>query len=511
MISPCFSLLKPIICRFMWVDLQIKNLCNNERFHFESDVRAELGKLPKGLMETYSRIFETILAYPEQSRLLTMKTLKWIMCARRHLSPAELIMAISVGSIQPPNLDKDTILRFCNNLVTWDSKLDVLRFAHRSVQEFLEETSFKITDAHAMAAETCLWVLCLPNQTTGPTGTWIKTDNQVESYYAEHWGHHIRISGQQSEDSKISLLQKQFFNSLARPSKAYLEWAARKLSCYQAHGYPTYDIHRTPLFTAAHYGLTESVRFLLAANVQKTTLHTALLIAANAGHEPVVHLLIDHGVDPTLPDKSGNTALHIAAGGGHISIFEMPLDNGVDPRLQTGFGENIAKQKSITQRLLDNKASPHLRDASKHTALSFAARREYESVVYLLLKRGADPNRLNRSGETALFFASSGGYEPIVQLLLDHNAHPHILDNDGNTSLFLAAVEGHKPVVQLLLEHGANPDTPNRLGETALATAAKRGHHPVVQLLFDNQRRPKGPTRAAELSAGPDGLAHFVS
>lgn len=485
-----FGLQKLIIGRFMWVDLQIKNLCNNDRFHLEADVRAELGKLPKDLKATYSKIFEKILAYPEQSRLLTMETLKWIMCARRPLSPAELIMALSVGSARLLDLDKEAILRLCNNLVTWDSEMDVLRFAHLSVQEFLEETSCKAANAHSMAAETCLSVLCLPNKTTGPTGVWTKTGNQVEPYYAEHWGHHVRICGQQPENHNIFRLEKQFFNSSAQPSKAYLEWAARKLSCYQAHGNPTYDIHRTPLFTAAHYGLTESVQFLLEAGSQNTTLQTALFIAASTGHEPVVHLLIKNGADLTLSDRSGNTALHIAASGGHMSMFEPPIGNGADPRLQAESGGNIATSKSIIQRLLDNSAGPHLQSEFGYTALSFAARGEHESVVRLLLKSGADPNHQNRSGQTALSFASSGGHEQVVQLLLDSNARPQILDSDGNTPLFLAAGEGHEPVVQLLLDHGANPDTANRFGETALAIANRRGHIPVVQLLLDSQLQP---------------------
>lgn len=498
-----FGLLKLIVGRFMWVDLQIKNLCNNDRFHLEDDVRAELGKLPKDLKTTYSKIFETILAYSEQSRLLTMKTLKWIMCARRPLSPAELIMALSVGSTRPLDLDREAILRFCNNLVTWDSELDVLRFAHLSVQEFLEETPCKTADAHAMAAETCLLALCLPNQTTGSLCVWTETGNQVEPYYAEHWGHHIRICGQQSENSNISLLQKRFFTSSARPSKAYLEWAARKLSCYQAHGNPTYDIHRTPLFTAAHYGLTESVRFLLEADSQNTILQTALFIAASAGHEPVVHLLIENGADPSLSDRFGNTALHIAASGGHMSMLEPSIGNGADPHPQAESGENIAGHKSIIQRLLDNGAGPHLQNEFGHTALSFAVRREHEAVVHLLLESGADPNHPNRSGQTALFFASSRGHEPVVQLLLNNNAHPHILDNDGNTSLFLAAGEGHEPVVQLLLDHGVNPDIPNRFGETALAIATRRGHIPVIQLLLDSQLQPKGLTRSQGYRLGP--------
>lgn len=470
----------------MWVDLQIKNLCDNDRFHFEVDIRAELGKLPRGLKETYSKIFHTILAYQDRSKLLTMRTLKWVMCARRPLSPAELIMAISVdldnNIAQPPSLDKETILRFCNNLVIWDCELDVLRFSHLSVQEFLEETSFKIADAHSMAAETCLHVLCSSNQQTRRNrSAWTKMDGQAEPYYDEQWGHHVRICGQQSENSIITILQKEFFHSSAQPSKAYIEWATRKGLCYQAYGHPTYDIHRTPLFTAAHYGLSDSVRYLLAMDIrgaQPLNLQTALFIAASAGHEPIVHLLIDNGANPKLPDRSGNTPLHIAASGGHMSMF----DNGADPSLQSGAGL-------------------HLRSESRHTALSFAARGGHESVVHLLLNNGADPNRPNRSGETALFFASSGGYEPVVQLLLDKGADPRISDNDGNTALFLAAGEGHEPVVQLLLNHGVNPNLLNKSGELALSVAARRGHNSVVQMLHNNAD-PNGSCNPTLLLSG---------
>lgn len=388
----------------MWVDLQIKNLCDNDRFHIPADIRAELGKLPKGLKETYSKIFHKISAYPDRSKLITMRALKWVMCAQRPLSPAELIMAISVdldtNLLQPLPLDKETILRCCNNLVIWDRELDVVRFAHRSVQEFLEETFFKITEAHVMAAETCLRVLCLPNQLAWRT----KIDGQTESYYDEQWGHHIRICGQQPEKSLITSLQRQFFHSSARPSKAYTEWTTRKELYYQAHGHPKYDTHHTPLFTAAHYGLTESVRYLMTtdiSNPRPPSLQTALFIAASTGHEPVVNLLLSNGADPNHSNKSKETALLLASSGGHEPVVQLLLKNGADP---------------------------HISDNDGNTALFLAAGEGHELVVQLLLDCGANPNLLNKLGEPPLLNATRRGHNSVVQML-HNNAHRNASSN----------------------------------------------------------------------------------
>lgn len=412
------SLQNLTIGRFMWADLQIKNLCDNDRPHLPADIRAELGKLPKGLKETYSKIFHEISAYPDRSRLITMRALKWVMCAQRPLSPAELIVAISVdldtNLPQPLPLDKETILRFCNNLVIWDRELDVVRFAHRSVQEFLEETSFKITEAHVMAAETCLRVLCLPNQLARhERGGWTKIDGQAESYYDEQWGHHIRICGQQPENSVITSFQRQFFHSSARPSKAYIEWTTRKELCYRAYGHPNYDIYHTPLFTAAHYGLTESVRYLMTTDISNPhppSLQTALFIAASTGHEPVVNLLLSNRADPNHSNKSGETALLLASSGGHEPVVRLLLKNGADP---------------------------HISDNDGNTALFLAAGEGHELVVQLLLDCGVNPNLLNKLGEPPLLIAARRGHNSVVQMLRK-NVHPNASSNPtllpGSTS-----------------------------------------------------------------------------
>jgi hypothetical protein len=56
----------------------------------------------------------------------------------------------------------DTILRFCQNFLIFDKGLDVFRFAHLTVEEYLE-TKLMDLESHVYIAEICLPLLCTPH------------------------------------------------------------------------------------------------------------------------------------------------------------------------------------------------------------------------------------------------------------------------------------------------------------------------------------------------------------
>ena len=91
--------------------------------------------------------------------------------------------------------------------------------------------------------------------------------------------------------------------------------------------------------------------------------HTALIIAAQQGHEAVVKLLLDKGaaVDAVLWD--GHTALIIAAQQGHEAVAKLLLDKGA--------------AVDVVSKLLGD------------TALILAAQNGHEAVAALLLDKGA--------------------------------------------------------------------------------------------------------------------------
>ncbi|MDA8576048.1 ankyrin repeat domain-containing protein, partial [Candidatus Marinamargulisbacteria bacterium] len=60
---------------------------------------------------------------------------------------------------------------------------------------------------------------------------------------------------------------------------------------------------------------------------------TALMIAAQKGHEEIVKLLLEKGADANLAQNNGCTALMLAAGVGNNNIVELLLEKGADANL----------------------------------------------------------------------------------------------------------------------------------------------------------------------------------
>ncbi|KAJ1463736.1 hypothetical protein T484DRAFT_1605906, partial [Baffinella frigidus] len=81
------------------------------------------------------------------------------------------------------------------------------------------------------------------------------------------------------------------------------------------------------LWVAAKHGHTEKARRLLmgGADIEEPGGHapdlsTPLRVAALSGHHhglPIARLLLQHGVDVSVPDDSGTTPLSYTAGTGH--------------------------------------------------------------------------------------------------------------------------------------------------------------------------------------------------
>lgn len=83
---------------------------------------------------------------------------KWLLCAQRSLKSAELVTAVTINlSISPLELTTERVLELCRNFIVFDEGMDVFRFAHLSVQEFLERRpGFLKSSSHALAAEASL-------------------------------------------------------------------------------------------------------------------------------------------------------------------------------------------------------------------------------------------------------------------------------------------------------------------------------------------------------------------
>ena len=148
--------LKPWQNRFRWASLQLDALC---ALKTDSDILDRLGKLPDKLAALYRETYEDRLAsnFGAAAKLI-QNTFLWLQCAQRPLkSRFFLVMISELFSKKPEIVTRDLLLELCCNFVIYDDKLDVFRFAHLSVQEFLETLpQFTLTNSHSLAAEVCL-------------------------------------------------------------------------------------------------------------------------------------------------------------------------------------------------------------------------------------------------------------------------------------------------------------------------------------------------------------------
>ncbi|KAJ6258228.1 Vegetative incompatibility protein [Drechslerella dactyloides] len=123
-------------CRgmFLWADLQMKELC---RLTSASEVDACLLKLPKTLEATYKHIIAQIKEAGDLATKAAITAFLWLLGTLTPLKPTELLGAVREKT--SANLNLDSLLEICRNLLVLDRKEYVIRFLHLSVVEFLRQ------------------------------------------------------------------------------------------------------------------------------------------------------------------------------------------------------------------------------------------------------------------------------------------------------------------------------------------------------------------------------------
>ncbi|KAK9446932.1 ankyrin repeat-containing domain protein [Limtongia smithiae] len=95
----------------------------------------------------------------------------------------------------------------------------------------------------------------------------------------------------------------------------------------------------TPLHLSSMANREQTIHFLAqkfpytidwVTSADKTVSYTALLLAAEAGHDASVNILLDFGADIDKPDSQGNRAIHYASQSGYKKVMRMLVDRGAD-------------------------------------------------------------------------------------------------------------------------------------------------------------------------------------
>ncbi|HTE47904.1 MAG TPA: ankyrin repeat domain-containing protein [Gemmatimonadaceae bacterium] len=281
------------------------------------------------------------------------------------------------------------------------------------------------------------------------------------------------------------------------------------------------------LFAAARSGDANSLIALLDKHPEKLQARaqpydmTLLHVAAQAGHRPIVELLLNRGLNVNAREKGDETyAMHWAAAGGRLDIVRRLADAGGDV---IGHGDDHALEvigwatcwdgcdddahRAVADFLVSRGARHHIFSAialdlgnevrrivaADHSALDkqmsrneehqrplhFAVRKNRSDMVGLLLELGADPLATDGSGYPATVYATSPGVDRAVLEMIrargatdlftvlslgDYAAAAEILREnpraaDSGGPLHLLAKRNDVPGVRWLLDHRADPNT----------------------------------------------------
>lgn len=194
--------------RFLWVELQLQYLCTLKS---KDDVEDRLGHLPPTLIEiygdNYSRNIETLA---ENSKILVENIVQWLLCCQESLE-IHVFMAAVTASSRRKCSTKAQVLDLTANLVTHDEELNVFRFAHLSVKEYLEEVrmDFATTRNHKTAAIGSLRLLIDDSQSLVEEVHHEGRAQNPQAYASKYWSRHLMQCGDQKPmEEPYSLLQE---------------------------------------------------------------------------------------------------------------------------------------------------------------------------------------------------------------------------------------------------------------------------------------------------------------
>ncbi|RDD34077.1 ankyrin repeat domain-containing protein [Wolbachia endosymbiont of Cylisticus convexus] len=254
------------------------------------------------------------------------------------------------------------------------------------------------------------------------------------------------------------------------------------------------------LHLAAMLNEANAVRFLLNkgvnVNEQNALLHTPLHLAAGAGHEEIVEILIREGnADKDVLDVRNHAAIHYAVNNKKLEVVKLLSNLGADVNI-AGSGRNAMKLSSLhvaisssnyderdlcldIVRCLINvpNAGVNLQDYENKTPLHYAER--LKTVEVLLTREDIDPLIKDDNGKTPFCYAKEENKSEIVKALISNR-----YGVEKNNLLHLAAKKGYGELLGEILEEGIEVDAINENGESAIYLAAKNRNLKIVKSLL---------------------------
>ncbi|KAL8992531.1 MAG: hypothetical protein Q9169_007030 [Polycauliona sp. 2 TL-2023] len=514
---------------FLLVLWQIDKLCD---MRHETDVREAMRRFSRDTLDQlYSEMLENIRSAGEYSCKLAFHAFSLLLCLQEPLSPTSFFTALAfMDGEHGAVLQIPQVLRICFNLIVVDAKMNVLRFAHSSVREFLDlQTDFASHKTHGRVAKSCLNSMFYSSPVEIKAG--ISSKDHFYHYSILYWAEHCAAVFVSGEDSKLVELLEEFIFEDGTNSLAFIGWLKdvqeytellprhhslkKKLSAVSSQD-------QALLFTVCVFGLAPLLNHIIKFsavdwNRKNDSGQTALYLACSLGHVTVARFLLEHGADANVGCGRLGTPLQAACFQGHIDIVRLLFENGADMTARGLFQNALeastkGNHQEIAMLLLQNGFTINGQDQYDQ-ALQEASQTGFVEVVDYLRKTyrssfDSSPIAESRSIQAAIgkghlgilgrlmkgfsdpkaelppdsiATAASGGHDNIVRMLLDQGLD---IEHEGQYGrpLRSASLFGHDSTVQLLLSRGAKVSADSFVGN-ALEAAVISGHGSIVSSL----------------------------
>jgi len=387
------------------------------------DVKEYLGKLPPDLEATYKQLFVAIQSQRGSRPHIAARAFQWIMSSIIPLSPDRLLAAVcqdpEKDEVNEVTVDIDFILGACRNLLVVDRVQNKCRFAHLSIQEYLEQNHWTPHESNTLVTKVCLLVLQTPDEWThGTSGSLIlqqssavpddyETSNRAYamstllSYSRFYWVSHIKEHEKGEIDDRVAMLLKRFLGSMDASSPAYQRWFEQSPRVHSYHSQVVDLSTRLRPSTSASFavacfgfhGLLSDWWKLGFTNIdqQNEFGDSLLVLAAESWSAETVRKVLQMGANVNALGGRYGSALNCALNQGQRSIIELLLKNEAEVNFRD-FGQDSVLLLALWERYRD--VPEHARSGWIDDIRELATETVWgnKETIRRLLENGADPN-----------------------------------------------------------------------------------------------------------------------